>query len=555
MAHFRKATFLAIAPSLVSVLAYACLGGFSTSGCDAYHNEAERRAYKKQQDAIEKKLYPGAGAAGAGGANAYTYIGPGYNPQDPTLCPNNECLPDPGSRVVSAEECKQAEEGLEFLPLPIMDFEDDRSNGFDDRNKNRRMDVDENGIPLEASGLSERYGLVTYTYDDDTTNNIYPYGWEPPAIPDPFSRCERKDNHVFHIAGGPFLEWGGGLGRSLRCMNGDIAASSEAQSAIDTMRVKYGWGAQNDGSSEIYCPTGESTGAAKTIPAACNLPENHPSGVGKICPKRDREFKRTKTVDPPQDAALLGMAIDLSEWEGISFWARRGPNSQAGIRLLLGDKYTDDDISFLQYVRDPMGPRYCDRAFECRCKDQSKPCTALTAAEVDEYNTAMNAGSSGVDVNPPVAGDGVCWDRENDPPILEFRRLQYCGPTACNKATDSGKSLNVKYDPLTAGTQCMEFTQRGSITTDFCYDPKSKIPAQQQPVEASQACGDHWMKSVRLGLDWQFYTIPFTELLQQGWAKRSYKLDLTALTLARITWDRGHIDFYIDDVRVYRKKK
>ena len=41
--------------------------------------------------------------------------------------------------------------------------------------------------------------------------------------------------------------------------------------------------------------------------------------------------------------------VDVSGWEGISFWARRGPDSQVGFRVLVGDKYTDDDIAYLMY--------------------------------------------------------------------------------------------------------------------------------------------------------------------------------------------------------------
>ena len=58
---------------------------------------------------------------------------------------------------------------------------------------------------------------------------------------------------------------------------------------------------------------------------------------------------------------------DVSAWEGISFWARRGPDSQAGFRVLVGDKYTDDDIAYLMYRIDPMLPRYCERVRECGC--------------------------------------------------------------------------------------------------------------------------------------------------------------------------------------------
>jgi len=42
----------------------------------------------------------------------------------------------------------------------------------------------------------------------------------------------------------------------------------------------------------------------------------------------------------------------------------RQPASPARAR---GNKYTDDDISYLTYVRDPNEPRFCERVRECDC--------------------------------------------------------------------------------------------------------------------------------------------------------------------------------------------
>jgi hypothetical protein len=299
--------------------------------------------------------------------------------------------------------------------------------------------------------------------------------------------------------------------------------------------------------------------------------------MGKMCPQRDRIYAKTKQVDPPEDEAVLGMAVDVSQWEGISFWARRGPNSQVGFRVLVGDKRTDDDISFMQYVRDPLAPRYCERAFECKCKSASRPCTKLTDEEASKINQLLNNGHSDTWESDPLLGnaynispanyksalpeyalaepgDSICWKRGNttEDYALAARTMQYCGQSAARHQTDSAKSLNVGKDPYISDTTCQEFSFRGSITSDYLYNPNSEIPGQQKPYEGSQLCGDHWMRSVTLSTDWEFYKIPFTELLQQNWAKRSYWLDLTAVTLARFTWDRGYIDYYLDDVRFYR---
>ena len=89
--------------------------------------------------------------------------------------------------------------------------------------------------------------------------------------------------------------------------------------------------------------------------------KNFPSVIGSLATMADVEREAME---------------DVSAWEGISFWARRGPDSQAGFRVLVGDKYTDDDIAYLTYRIDPMLPRYCERVRECGCLNH-RTCTAI----------------------------------------------------------------------------------------------------------------------------------------------------------------------------------
>ena len=84
----------------------------------------------------------------------------------------------------------------------------------------------------------------------------------------------------------------------------------------------------------------------------------------------------------------------------------------------------------------------------------------------------------------------------------------------------------------------------------WCFDPAKG----EKPAEPSELCGDHWTRVVNLSNEWQFYTVPFTSMAQQGWAKRSAGLDLTSVSVVRFTWDGGWIDFWIDDVRFYKTK-
>jgi hypothetical protein len=309
----------------------------------------------------------------------------------------------------------------------------------------------------------------------------------------------------------------------------------------------------------IYCHVGEGIPQTDTVAiGACPVAQTDPL-VKSACPEIDKKYLEDPESVSKAELPLLGVTLDVSEWEGVSFWARRGPNSQPGLRVLVGDKATDDDISFAQFFVDPEAEPYCRRTYECACKDQSVPCTIVTEEDIAKFEGNLlkywNKTRDANELTPLSAGDGICWDPKKAELGVERDDYQYCGQSACIHQSDSGKSLNATSDPFIYGTECREFTFRGSITSKFCFDPDSEFAIQRQPTEPSQVCGDHWMRSIRLSYDWEFYTVPFTELLQQGWAKRSYWLDLKAVTMTRLTWDRGYVDFYIDDMRFYRKKK
>ena len=49
--------------------------------------------------------------------------------------------------------------------------------------------------------------------------------------------------------------------------------------------------------------------------------------------------------------------------------------------------------------------------------------------------------------------------------------------------------------------------------------------------------------------------MPFTRLLQQGWAKEQHQFDLHAISMIRFSWDKGFIDYWLDDVGFYRDER
>lgn len=288
-----------------------------------------------------------------------------------------------------------------------------------------------------------------YVYDDKSTKFREPSKtWEPEAVP--IQRClSGEANSAFHLYGGPFLTWGGGMGAQIADFN--------------------------------------------TV-----------SAPGTEFPDHTR---------------------DLRGWEGVAFWARRGPNGQAGIRIAVGDKYTDDDISYVQATDYNVPPeqRYCIQYKECGCR--TKPCT---------YNYDHKK--------------HFCYEPGVDPEPGPTASYDTCGETKCNEAYEAIDAADVP-DRQFGGKPCTPHAFRGSIVGEFCYDPAVDLP----PPENSRLCGDHWTKAVQLSTEWQFFKVPFTELLQQGWAQETHFLDLSALSVIRFTWDRGWIDYWIDDVSFYRR--
>ena len=130
-----------------------------------------------------------------------------------------------------------------------------------------------------------------------------------------------------------------------------------------------------------------------------------------------------------------------------------------------------------------------------------------------------------------------------------------CTQTRCNERypaypDDTQPGATTGIDRQFWGKPCTPFTYRNGISSMFCFNPAMG----EKPAETTEQCGDHWTRVVNLSNEWQFYTVPFNQMGQQGWAKRSNSLDLTTVSVVRFTWDGGWIDFWIDDVRFYRRR-
>jgi hypothetical protein len=417
---------------------------------------------------------------------------------DPNGVCQHTCTPDPGPRLV---DCAAAEDLKNF-----------------DYAKPYIWTFDEPTTPMLARAM--------YSYTDNTQSiaTFFLDGsrktYQPPTAVMP--RCFVSDkmptvpdnpmNRTIHIQGGPFLAWGGGVGIAMK---------------------------------------------------------DHPGRT------TDPASPNTFPIAPGPDA-VVGAAIDVSAYDGVSFWARRGPDSQVGFRVLVGDKNTDDDIAYRMY-RDGISPLYCQRVRECACLNHM-PCSDLT---VKDSNGMLIKSPDGGTLLPTVCQPPVV------PTVMSFCGAPYplsagsmgsgagsatqcntCNLTHCNEAypaypndypapggvqpTDPVTGALIDVGPLGSdrqfyGKPCSPHTMRNGISSQWCFDPATETPAEQ-----SEQCGDHWTSVVNLSTEWQFYRVPFDKMLQQGWAQRSPKLDLSTVSVVRFTWDGGWIDFWIDDVTFYR---
>lgn len=346
-------------------------------------------------------------------------------------------------------------------------------------------------LPLEGWDF-RKDGVATgqYQYTDGSAHNLRPRGWEPPTAP--MARCLGvTDNYGFRLRGGPYRDWGGGFGARL-----------------------------------FYVLTAGNCGA------------DDPNYRADYCQSLDA------------DPVIVENTFNLTQWDGISFWARRGPDGQPLLRVMIADQRTDDDISFLMYEADPAKPRFCERNKDCGCP-RGLPCTVVPEDQREEVNNNCAREQSSRHIMPIM----VCWDPEKGP-LSQMNPHQACGPYACMCpyeafATPEGQSGVFRPDPAFDQRGCNEFAFRGGIVDNYCYDPGQ----DPNPYEANYLCGDHWAAPVHLTTDWQFFKVPFTSLLQQGWAKEQHQFDLHAVSMIRFTWDKGNIDYFIDDVRFYREKR
>lgn len=212
---------------------------------------------------------------------------------------------------------------------------------------------------------------------------------------------------------------------------------------------------------------------------------------------------------------------NLSDWDGVSFWARRGPEGQGSMSLVLFDKHTSDALN-------REVDTYCRRIKPCRTE-----CINREECSLDRSGTYRCFNPDEMPQHPSELGLAPAQLEMLYPP---------CGETACTSASDY-------LDPQFDGKECQPFTFDTHESAEFCFDEDD-----QDPPSSGARCGDGYSKPVTVSTEWQFYKIPFSEMRQQGFGKVSPEMDLTSVNQLSFIFFVGWVDTYLDNISLYREK-
>ncbi len=322
-----------------------------------------------------------------------------------------------------------------------------------------------------------------YTYDDGSAlvpiaslggAPVFPAGaaWGLSAQdltqPDPIdttrapigARC--NSNFAMHLRGGPFSSWGAGAGTAFFLLTGELAAAYADPAAP----------------------------GATTVPF---FPQTTMSG------------------------------LDVSGYQGIAFWARRGPTSQSSVRISVTDKYTNEEAARLIYNGTLLEGPYCGLVRTCGCP---------SGVECQPDNTCWRPG---VDPDPGTmvtAADGG----------VSTATYPVCGAPKC--AADPNTGANNVID----GSACVRFTTSDGNQDSYCYDEGVDPP----PPAPTERCGDGWGAAVTVSNDWKFYRVPFNEMSQSGYGYPGDDFATNSIWSLTLSFSQGEVDMYIDDIGFYR---
>jgi hypothetical protein len=366
------------------------------------------------------------------------------------------------------------------------------------------FELTQHGADLTETGLAPGWAsyddLTKYSWHAPGDVTWYPglahtvYAeWGLPAVRMPGPSCDGTPNDwVLHFKGGLFRNWGGGMSHAFTDPDGTYRLTP----FDEPKKPEYDF-----------------------LPAPLPGDPNHtpfdsaglPTEVGT-----DSPFKQSHDF------------FDVSSYDGIAFWARRGPEGHDQALIILTDKFTSSRLA-------RENQKYCRRVRQCypTCLSGS-PCAPEDPTAAKPVYRCFDPAQTSNRTLPMIAVDS-----QRD------QMYPRCGPSACT-------SPDSYLDPDFDGHACTQFTFPAADESGYyCYDPGKDPP----PPDRDERCQDGWQTSVELTPDWQFYALPWAQFGQVGFGKKAPYMDLKSIDTLAFGATMGWADAYFDNVTLYRRKK
>jgi hypothetical protein len=230
-------------------------------------------------------------------------------------------------------------------------------------------------------------------------------------------------------------------------------------------------------------------------------------------------------------------AVDVSQFDGLSFWARRGPDGASGLQVVLQDKYTSDRLARTSTAGAP-GIQYCQRYLVCFGTEKD------SAGQERCQNGAACVPVTQGDFPRPIyrcVPDGADPSATFEPALMQ-KLYPPCGPDECLPPTYD-RDLDFEE------SKCKPYNFTGLEENYYCFGDKP-------PPAADERCGDGFVSNISLSTDWQYYKLPFDGFQQVGFGKKAPPNDVPQKTLYTISFlfSVGYTDFFLDNVTFYRNK-
>lgn len=175
------------------------------------------------------------------------------------------------------------------------------------------------------------------------------------------------------------------------------------------------------------------------------------------------------------------------------------------------------------------------------CNPTQTPPTALRPVPGESIPGGRCGSTTAVHirVNKPIQRDGVLG-------------LQFSTSEPLDASEYEGLSFWMR---SVAGSRS---TFRASVTDVFTSE-KAEIDGEPactfiNPKELTDNACDEFGRYFLTTSDWQFFTVPFSEMRQNGFGKQAPYLDIANTLGVSFRYKQGHWDFWIDDIGFYSKQ-